>query len=111
MAITTLAYCVLRAMNLPVQPDVTAFCAIVVIVNLLIALPVSISGIGFREVLFPLFLALINIPGDKAVTFSLTYFALNTLWNLAGGPFYFLYRQETHTPKPDVREVQPIFER
>jgi hypothetical protein len=34
---------------------------------------------------------------------------MNLLWSLAGGPFYFLYRHETHTPPPDVAEVEPIF--
>jgi uncharacterized protein (TIRG00374 family) len=107
MSITLMGYCVLRAMNL--QPDILAFCSILAIVNMLIALPVSISGIGVREYLFTSFFALLGIDGERAVTFSLTYFALNILWSLAGGPFYFLYRHETHTPPPDVAEVEPIF--
>ena len=78
-------------------------------VNMLIALPVSISGIGVRETLFTWFFALLGIDGDQAVTFSLTYFAMNMLWSLVGGPFYFLYRHETHTPPPNVAEVEPIF--
>jgi uncharacterized membrane protein YbhN (UPF0104 family) len=105
--ITLMAYCVLLAMHR--QPDFVAFCAIVAIVNMLIALPVSISGIGVREALFTTFLALLGIDKDHAVAFSLTFFALNIIWCLAGGPFYFLYRHETHTPPPDVREVEPIF--
>lgn len=109
MAVTMLGYCVLRAMNLQPQPDFLAFCSIMVIVNMLIALPVSISGIGWRELLFPMFFSLFGIPGDKAIAFSLTYFALNLVWSLAGGPFYFLYRHETHTPSPNVAEVDPIF--
>jgi glycosyltransferase 2 family protein len=107
MSITLMGYCVLRAMHL--QPDLLAFCSIIAIVNMLIALPVSISGIGVREQLFTWFFALLGIDGEKAVTFSLTYFALNILWSVAGGPFYFLYRHETHTPPPDVSEVEPIF--
>ena len=91
------------------QPDLLAFCSIIAIVNMLIALPVSISGIGVREQLFIWFFALLGIHGDQAVTFSLTYFAFNILWSLAGGPFYFLYRHETHTPAPNVAEVEPIF--
>jgi uncharacterized protein (TIRG00374 family) len=107
MSSTLMGYCVLRAMNLPV--DLLAFCSIIVIVNMLIALPVSVSGIGVREQLFTWFFALLGVDGEQAVTFSLTYFALNILWSLAGGPFYFLYRQETHTPPPNVAEVEPIF--
>jgi len=108
LSIMMMAYCIMLAMGLPV--DLLEFCSIVAIVNLLIAMPVSISGIGIREVLFPMFLALINVPADKAGTFAITYFALCTIWNIAGGPFYFLYRHETHTPPPNTDEVQPILE-
>ncbi len=108
MSVMAMAYCVMLAMDK--HPDVLAFCSIVAIVNLLIAMPVSISGIGIRELLFPMFLALVDIPSDKAGTFAITYFALCTIWNLAGGPFYFLYRHETHTPPPDVDAVQPVFD-
>ncbi|HEV3273185.1 MAG TPA: lysylphosphatidylglycerol synthase transmembrane domain-containing protein [Candidatus Methylacidiphilales bacterium] len=108
MAITTLAYCVMRAMNLQPEPDFLGFCAVVAIVNLLSALPVTISGVGY-PLLFPMFLSLLGIPGDKAGAFALTYFAMNVLWCVAGGPFYFLYRHETHTPPPNPDEVEPIF--
>lgn len=107
IGITLMAYCVVRAMGL--QPDFVAFCAIVAIVNMLIALPVSISGIGVREALFKTFLVLLGIGPDHAIAFSLTFFALNIIWCLAGGPFYFFYRHETHTPPPNVQEVEPIF--
>ncbi len=86
------------------------FCSIVAIVNLLIAMPVSISGIGIREVLFPMFLALIEVPADKAGTFAITYFALCTHLEPRRRSLYFLYRQETHTPPPDTDSVEPIFE-
>jgi uncharacterized protein (TIRG00374 family) len=108
MSITLMGYCVLRAMHLPV--DLLAFCSILAIVNMLIALPLSISGIGVREAFFTKFFALLGVQSDQAVTFSLTFFALNLLWSLAGGPFYFLYRHETHTPSPNVAEVEPLFE-
>jgi uncharacterized membrane protein YbhN (UPF0104 family) len=109
MSIMAMGYCITRAMGLDAEP--VAFCAIIAIVNMLIALPVSISGIGVREQLFTWFLGL--LPGfdkDHAVAFSLTFFALSILWNLAGGPFYFLYRHETHTPPPNIDEVEPLLE-
>jgi hypothetical protein len=107
MSIILMGYCILRAMRLDF--DLLSFCSILVIVNMLIALPVSISGIGVREKLFTWFFVLLGIDADHAVTFSLTFFAFNILWCLAGGPFYFLYRHETHTPAPNVAEVEPIF--
>jgi uncharacterized membrane protein YbhN (UPF0104 family) len=106
-AVTVLGYCVMCAMGEP--PDFVTFCAIMAIVNMLIALPLSISGIGLREFLFPKFLALVGISSDHAVTFSLTYFAISIFWNLVGAPFYFFYRHETHSPAPQVDEVRPIF--
>jgi uncharacterized membrane protein YbhN (UPF0104 family) len=109
LSIMMMGYCITLAMNQP-PSDVLAFCSIMAIVNLLIAMPVSISGIGIRELLFPMFLSLVAIPKDKAGTFAITYFALCTIWNVAGAPFYFLYRNETHTPPPDVDAVQPLFE-
>jgi hypothetical protein len=99
MSVMLMGYCILRAMGL----------GLLAIVNMLIALPVSISGIGVREQLFTWFFALLPIDKAHAVTFSLTFFALSMLWNLAGGPFYFMYRHETHTPPPDTDEVEPIF--
>ncbi len=106
---TLMGYCILRALHL--QPPLLTFCAILAIVNMLIALPISISGLGVRELLFVTFFGLVHIDIDHATAFSLTYFTLNLLWSLFGGPFYFLYRHETHTPAPpsDLAEVNPIF--
>ena len=106
---TAMGYCVLRAMNLPF--NALLFCAILVMVNMLISLPISISGAGVREQLFVFFFALLSINPDRAVTFSITYFFLNIAWSLVGCPFYFLYRHETHTPAPGAAEVEPLFSR
>jgi hypothetical protein len=108
MSIMVMGYCIARAMHLPVE--LIGFCAILAIINMLIALPVSVSGVGVRETLFKYFFPLIGINADQAVAFSLTFFALNVLWNIIGGPFYLLYRHETHTPPPNVDEVEPILE-
>jgi len=107
MCIIAMGYFILQAMHL--NPNLLAFCAIMAIVNMLIALPVSISGVGVREALFITFLALIGIDQAHAVAFSLIYFCLTILWCLMGAPFYFLYRHETHAPAPDTTQVEPIF--
>jgi glycosyltransferase 2 family protein len=112
MCITLVGYCVLRAMHLsaPLLP----FCAIMAMVNMLIALPISVSGFGVREWLFGTFLGLFpQIDWNHAIAFSLAYFAVNLAWSLTGGPFYFLYRHETHTPPPkldDVNQFSPSHE-
>lgn len=109
MCILAMGYFILRAMHL--YPDVVTFCAIMAIVNMLIALPLSISGIGVREIFFTKFFVLLGIGQAHAVAFSLTYFCMTILWCLMGAPFYFLYRHETHAPPPNPDEVEPIFER
>ena len=106
---TLMGYCVIQAMHLQPQPPFLATCAIIAIVNMLIALPVSISGFGVREGLFIMFFNLLQIDRDHAFAFSLTFFSLNLLWSLIGGPFYFLYRHETHAPAPNLAEVEPFF--
>ena len=104
--IVLMGYCILRAMHL--QPPLLAFCSILTMVNMLIALPISIAGLGVREQLFRTFLALVHIDKDTAYTFSITFFVLNLAWSLLGGAFYHLYRHETHSPAPHVSEDQPI---
>ena len=102
-----MGYGILRAMHL--QPSLLAFCSILTMVNLLIALPISIAGLGVREQLFRTFLALVGIDKDTAYTFSITFFVLNLVWSLLGGAFYHLYRHETHAPPaPHVSEDQPV---
>lgn len=104
---TLVGYCVLRALHL--QPPLLVFCSLLAIINMLIALPVSLGGVGLRENFFILFFALVNVDKNQATTFSLTFYAITLLWSLVGGLFYFLYRHETHAPAPNASEVNPIF--
>jgi uncharacterized protein (TIRG00374 family) len=106
VCIVLMGYCITQAMHLHLP--LLAFCSILTIVNMLIALPVSMNGIGVRELLFKNFLGLVGIDGNTAVTFSLTFFVLNLVWSLLGGAFYHLYRHETHAPPPHVSEDQPV---
>ena len=101
-----MGYCVLRAMHF--HPPLFTFFAILLMVNMLISLPVSISGAGVREQLYVYFFALLAVEPDRAVSFSITYFVLNTIWSLIGGPFYFLYRHETHAPAPTAAKAETV---
>jgi uncharacterized membrane protein YbhN (UPF0104 family) len=106
-SVALMGYCIFRALHL--EGPLLLFCSILIMVNMLIALPVSIGGLGLREYLFVTFFARMGIDATHAVAFSLTFFALNLLWSFAGAPFYFLYRHETHEPAPVVAEVEPLF--
>jgi uncharacterized protein (TIRG00374 family) len=106
VCIVTLGYCILKAMHL--NPHLLAFFSIVTIVNMLIALPISIAGFGVREILFITFMALLGIDRDHAFTFSIMTYVVNLAWSLLGGAFYLAYRHETHTPAPHVTEDQAV---
>ena len=106
VSVLAMGYCIMRAMHL--TPPLLPFCSILIMVNMLIALPISIAGVGFREGLFVLFFRLLHIDRDHAFTFSLTFFITNLFWSLIGGAFYFLYRHETHAPRPNRVEVETI---
>ena len=107
VSFVAMGYCILRAMHL--EPPVIPLGSIILIVNMLIAMPVSISGVGLREGLFIMFLRLLHIDRDHAFAFSLTFFAINLLWSFVGGAFYLLYRHETHEPAPTISEDASVF--
>jgi uncharacterized protein (TIRG00374 family) len=84
-----MAYCVARALHLDVP--FWPFLSILPIINLLIALPISISGLGVREGLSVLFFSLLGYDREHAMTFSLTLFFLMLIWSLIGGLLYLRY--------------------
>jgi uncharacterized membrane protein YbhN (UPF0104 family) len=109
-----MGYCIFRALDLPgpgQQTPFVIFSAMLLMVCMLISVPISIGGLGVREYLFITYFSLLGIDKEHAFAFSITFFALNMLWSLAGAPFYFLYRHETHTPAPVPAEVEPLFSR
>lgn len=84
-------YAVARSINMDLS--FWKIAAVVSIVNVLIAVPISIAGIGVREKLYIWFLALFAVPEGQALAFSLLGFALSLIWNLAGGYFYARYKK------------------
>lgn len=67
------------------------FISFLPIIFLLIAIPISFSGLGVREVLFIWFFGLLGVNDTDAVAFSLLFFALTLTWSLIGGLFYLRY--------------------
>jgi uncharacterized membrane protein YbhN (UPF0104 family) len=109
-----MGYCIFQALHLPGPGQHTpfvVFSAMLLMVCMLISLPISIGGLGVREYLFISYFSLLGIDREHAFAFSVTFFFLNMLWSLAGAPFYFLYRHETHTPAPVPEDVEPLFSR
>lgn len=84
-------FCVARSIGIEI--GFWTLAAIASVVNVLIAIPVSISGLGVREGLFAVFLSLLSIPHEQAVAFSLLGFALSLVWSLIGGLIYLRYKK------------------
>ncbi len=93
--------CVLRGMGLGVPW--MELVAIVSIVQLVAALPVSLSGLGPREGLTILFLALFGISSAQALAFSLVSFAVTLAWSAVGGIVYVRYRKQQGAAAENIR--------
>ncbi len=87
VCITLMGYCVIRAMGK--SPDPVPLFAMIAMVNMLVALPISVGGVGVRESLFIVFLGLLGIDKDHAFAFSITCFAMNLVWSPGRGALLF----------------------
>ena len=84
-------YAGLRSLNEPV--GATTVMAVMPIVDVITALPISISGLGVREQTFDFLLGkLTGIPTNTAVTASLIGFLFTLFWSLVGGLMIILAR-------------------
>jgi uncharacterized membrane protein YbhN (UPF0104 family) len=75
-----------------------ALAVIVPIIICISALPITPSGLGVRENLFVLMLAVpeINVPATGALSLSLLAFAGFLFWSLVGGVVYVTLKDREH---------------
>src|SRR5665213_1409828 len=74
----------------------TALLVIVPIIFCISALPITPNGLGVRENLFVLMLAVIAVPRTSALSLSLLASAEGLFWSLIGGVIYLSVRQREH---------------
>jgi len=74
----------------------TALLVIVPIIFCISALPITPNGLGVRENLFVLMLAVIAVPRTSALSLSLLASAEGLFWSLVGGVIYLSVRQREH---------------
>jgi uncharacterized protein (TIRG00374 family) len=81
------------------------------IVNTIVSLPISVSGVGVRENLFKNLLGdLCGVGADKAVPISVIGFLCSTIFfGLMGGVFYFFFRSSAGAPA-NVEQLQEQLE-
>lgn len=68
--------------------------AILPVSNVISVLPISISGIGTRDLFFVYILKYINIPYNNAMLFSISVFIFFNLLNFGIGLLFFLNKQK-----------------
>jgi uncharacterized protein (TIRG00374 family) len=91
---------VLQVMTLGAGLDLTisavALLVIVPVVFCISALPITPNGLGVRENLFVLMLAVIGVPRSGALSLSLVASAEGLFWSLVGGVIYAGLRDKEH---------------
>jgi glycosyltransferase 2 family protein len=85
-----------------------ALFVVVPVVFCISALPVTPSGLGVRENLFVLLLAVLDVPQTAALSLSLLAFAGGLFWSLVGGVVYMGLKQKEHLG--EVAHPQPVTE-
>lgn len=106
-------YCALRALAPPEMqvPTLTQFMAIMPIIGTITSLPISLGGVGWREMLFEtFFVGLCATSAGVAVAISSAGFLLLLAWGLVGGVIYAFYRPSEHARigaiRTEVRELE-----
>ncbi len=79
---------VILAKDMGLSPPPSFYYAIFPLVTLMTFLPISLNGIGIRETGFAYFLSLKDIPMEKALILSLSFFAIQVAAALVGGGAY-----------------------
>jgi uncharacterized membrane protein YbhN (UPF0104 family) len=74
----------------------TALLLIVPIILCISSLPITPNGLGVRENLFVIMLAVIAVPSTSALSLSLLASAQGIFWSLIGGVVYMGLRDKEH---------------
>ncbi len=90
----TLAY--LLALNLKLNLSFFTIMAVIALSFIVIALPISLLGLGVNELSFVMLLSLQNVSPELATALSLQLFFLNTLISLIGLPFLWFLPKVQH---------------
>ncbi len=83
-----------RGLDMSISP--MALCVIVPVISCISALPITPNGLGLRENLYVLMLAVIQAPKTAALSISLIASAQGLFWSLVGGLIYMGVRQKDH---------------
>jgi uncharacterized membrane protein YbhN (UPF0104 family) len=85
--------------------------AIMPVINVLAAMPISLGGLGVREGLFEIYLnQLCGVSQAVAVVISSSGYLFTLAWGLIGGVFYLFYRPSAHAGLREIEKEVAEFE-
>ena len=84
----------IAAQSIGIAAPFYIFMIFIPIVNLSMAIPVTINGVGLRESVYYLLFSQIGVPVESAVTLGLLNFAVVAMTSLPGGIVYLLYKRD-----------------
>lgn len=96
----------LAAMAIDIRAPFLVFLVFIPLINLSVAVPITINGVGLREGIYFLLFSQIGVPMESAVTLSLLNLLVVALTALPGGIVYSLYKREEQIHPNLMDEVQ-----
>jgi uncharacterized protein (TIRG00374 family) len=90
------------ALSINIDAPFYLFLVFIPIVNLSVAFPVTINGVGLRESVYFLLFSQIGVPVETAVTLSVLNMVVVMMTAIPGGVVYSLYKKEESFDLTDV---------
>ena len=88
----------IAAKSIYIEAPFHVFLIFIPLVNLSMAFPLTINGVGLRESVYYLLFSQIGVSVESAVTLGVLNFAMVAMTSLPGGIVYSLYKKDEHFP-------------
>jgi uncharacterized protein (TIRG00374 family) len=92
------AYCIARSLGIGVRP--VPMIAVISIMTLVVALPISVAGWGVREISLVALLGLLGVDREAALALSVELGLISTLLSLPGGAVWLTLRDHRNAASP-----------
>ena len=92
------AYCIARSLGIAVGP--VPMIAVISIMTLVVALPISVAGWGVREISLVALLGLLRVDREAALALSVELGLITTLLSLPGGVVWLTLRDHRNAASP-----------
>jgi uncharacterized protein (TIRG00374 family) len=92
------AYCIARSLGIAVGP--VPMIAVISIMTLIVALPISVAGWGVREISLVALLGLLGVDREAALALSVELGLITTLLSLPGGVVWLTLRDHRNAASP-----------